>query len=402
MNIQIKFCALTLLFFSVVTNAQTLKKDIVRLDVKTQLEYCKVHTAKTLAAIPDDGHSIPRSIPNNSKEWKYVDYKDWTSGFWPGQLWFIYETTNDKKWAEAADKYTQYLLPLTESKATDHDLGFQVFNSFGNAYQLTGKKEYKAAVLRAADTLATLFNPKVGTILSWPHANYGGHNTIIDNMMNLELLFWASKHGGSKNLYKIAVKHAETTMQNHFRPDYSAYHVVVYDPETGKKLKGVTAQGYSDDSMWARGQAWAIYGFTMVYRETGDRKFIDFAHKVARVYLDHLPADQIPYWDFNAPDIPNAPKDASAAAITASALLELSTFTKDRTLKREYESKAMKMIRELTDHYQSRYQNDALLLHSTGHKPADSEINNSIIYADYYYLECLVRLEKLRWVKRFF
>lgn len=400
MKIRLEFLSLLLIatFFA---NGQTLKKDIVRLDLKTQLEYCKVHTLNTLSALPNDGKSLPRSIPAKSKEWSYVDYKDWTSGFWPGQLWYVYETSHDKKILAAAEKYTNYLLPLTNTKATDHDLGFQVFNSFGNAYQLTGKKEYKEAVLRVADTLATLFNAKVGTIQSWPHAKYGGHNTIIDNMMNLEMLFWASKHGGNKKLYDIAVKHAETTMQNHFRPDYSAYHVVVYDPETGQKIKGVTAQGLSDDSMWARGQAWAIYGFTMVYRETGDRKFRDFAHKLARVYLDRLPKDMIPYWDFNDTD-PQAPRDASAAAITASALLELATFTKDSKLKREYEEKAMKMITELTNHYQSRYVNNALLLHSTGHKPAGSEIDCSIIYADYYYMECLARLEKLMWVKRFF
>jgi unsaturated chondroitin disaccharide hydrolase len=400
MNIRSLLSGL-LLVSSVTASAQTLKKDIVRLDLRTQLEYCKVHTLNTLALIPNDGKSLPRSIPAKSKDWTYVDYKDWTSGFWPGQLWYIYETTHDKKILAAAEKYTQYLLPLSTSKASDHDLGFQIFSSYGNAFELTGKKEYKEVVLRAADTLASLFNPKVGTIQSWPHANYGGHNTIIDNMMNLELLFWASKHGGSKKLRDIAIKHAETTMQNHFRPDHTAYHVVVYNPETGQKIKGITAQGYSDESMWARGQAWAIYGFTMVYRETGDRKFLDFAHKLTRVYLDRLPKDQIPYWDFNDTD-PQASRDASAAAITASALLELATFTKTSMLKREYEEKAMKMITELTNHYQSRYENNALLLHSTGHKPAGSEIDCSIIYADYYYLQCLVRLEKLMWVKRFF
>ncbi len=401
MKIKLHFTGILLLacFFSF---AQTLKKDIVKLDAKRQIEYCGVQTTKTLALIPNDGKSLPRSIPAKGKDWKFVDYKDWTSGFWPGQLWYMYDLTGDKKWRAAAEKYTQYLEPLSVTRANDHDLGFQVFNSFGNGYALTGKKEYKAVVLKTADTLATLFNPVVGTLQSWPHNKYGGHNTIIDNMMNLELLFWASKHGGNKKLYDLAVKHAETTMQNHFRADYTAYHVVVYDTISGKKIKGLTAQGYADESMWARGQAWAIYGFTMVYRETGKRKFLDFAHKITRVYLDRLPADQIPYWDFNAPDIPNESKDASAAAITASALLELSTFTKDRKLKREYEDKAMKMITELTNRYQSRFVNSALLLHATGHKPADGEIDSSIIYADYYYLECLARLDKLMWVKRFF
>ncbi|MHA3787044.1 glycoside hydrolase family 88 protein [Flavobacterium hauense] len=394
MKLRLQFSALLLSVF-ISGYAQTLKKDIVRLDLKMQLKYCEAHTLKTMAAIPDDGKSLPRGIPLGSKDWKYVDYKDWTSGFWPGQLWLVYETSNNKKVLAAAEKYTQYLLPLTNSKATDHNLGFQIFSSFKNGYELTGKKEYKEAVLRAADTLATLFNPKIGTLQS------GSHNTTIDNMVSLELLFWAAKHGGGKELSKIAVKHAETTMQNHFRPDFTSYQLVAYDPETGQKIKGFTAQGYADESMWARGQACAIYGFTMVYRETGNRKFLDFAHKITRAYLDRLPSDLIPYWDFNDTD-PQATKDASAAAITASALLELATFTKDSKLKREYEEKAMKMITELTNKYQSRYDNDALLLHSTGNKRAGEEINSSVIYTDYYYMECLARLEKLMWVKRFF
>ncbi|MNE25395.1 Unsaturated glucuronyl hydrolase [compost metagenome] len=210
-------------------------------------------------------------------------------------------------------------------------------------------------------------------------------------------MFWASKNGGSKKLYDIAVKHAETTMANHFRSDNTSYHVIIYDYETGKKIKGRTAQGYSDDSMWARGQAWAIYGFTMTYRETKDAKFLDFAHKVARVYLDKLTTeDLVPYWDFNAPNIPNEPRDASAAAIVSSALLELSSYTKDKNLKAEYLAKAKKMIVSLSDNYQSHDANSAFLLHSTGHKPANSEIDCSINYADYYYLEALLRLQKLK------
>lgn len=364
--------------------------------IKEQLDYCAEQASKTLTVIPDDGTS-PRTVPSGSKDWKFVNYKDWTSGFWPGELWYLYEATGDKKWEKEADKFSQFLKPLSVSKANDHDLGFQIFNSFGNGYRLTKNKEYKAIILKTADTLATLFNPKVGTILSWPHNKYGGHNTIIDNMMNLELLFWASKNGGDKKLYDIAVKHAETTMNNHFRPDYSAYHVVIYDYETGKKIKGITAQGYSDDSMWARGQAWAIYGFTMVYRETKDPKFLDFAHKLAHVYLTRLTTDDlIPYWDFNAPGIPNEPRDASAAAIVSSALIELSSYTKDVTLKKEYLAKAKKMIVSLSNNYQSHDVNSAFLLHSTGHKPAGSEIDCSINYADYYYLEALLRLQKIK------
>lgn len=365
-------------------------------NIKKQLEYCARQASKTLNVIPDDGTS-PRTVPNGSKEWKFVDYKDWTSGFWPGELWYLYEATGDKKWEKEADKFSRFLIPLSVSKANDHDLGFQIFNSFGNGYRLTKNPEYKEIILKTADTLATLFNPKTGTILSWPHHKYEGHNTIIDNMMNLELLFWASKNGGNKKLYEMAVKHAETTMNNHFRPDHSSYHVVIYDNETGKKIKGMTAQGYSDDSMWARGQAWAIYGYTMVYRETKDPQFLDFAHKLARVYLDRLTTeDLIPYWDFNAPGIPNEPRDASAAAIVSSALIELSSYTREAKLQTEYLTKSKKMIVSLSDHYQSHDVNSAFLLHSTGHKPGGSEIDCAINYADYYYLEALLRLQKLK------
>jgi len=393
MSIKLKFLGMT---GAAMMAALGLKSDTgAGQDIQKQIEYCAAQATKTLATIPDTG-VLPRSIPNNAKYWKFVGYGDWTSGFWPGELWYLYEATGEQKFLIAADKYTRLLTPLSVNKASDHDLGFQVFNSFGNGYRITKDPGYKEIILRTADTLATLYNPKVGTIQSWPHNDHGGHNTIIDNMMNLELLFWASKNGGNKKLYDIAVKHAETTMANHFRDDHSAYHVLVYDPQTGQKIKGVTAQGFADDSMWARGQAWAIYGFTMVYRETKDPKFLEFANKVARVYLDRLPKDLIPYWDFNAPGIPNEPRDASAAAITASALLELSTLTADKSLKKEYRSKAEKMLAELSAKYQSHSLNNAFLMHSTGHKPAGSEIDCSIVYADYYYLEALLRLKKMQ------
>lgn len=384
MNLKLPLLIATMF---VMTNA------IAQNKTESALVFCEKQAAKTLQEIPSDG-KLPRRILTNDTTWQTIDYKDWTSGFWPGILWYCYEASGNEKFKTEAEKFSDYLKPLSMTKADDHDLGFQVFNSFGNGYRLTKTPEYKAIILRTADSLAKLYNPNVGTILSWPHNNYGGHNTIIDNMMNLELLFWASKNGGDKKLYDIAVRHAETTMQNHFRPDYSSYHVVVYDPKTGKKIKGVTAQGYNDDSMWARGQAWAIYGFTMVYRETKDPKFLEFAHKIARVYLDRLPADLIPYWDFNAPGIPDQPRDASAGAIVASALIELSSFTSEKKLKQEYLDKSNQMVSELSNHYQN-HKGDAFLLHATGHKPAGSEIDCSIIYADYYYLEALLRLKKI-------
>lgn len=361
--------------------------------------YFTEQAQKTLSQIPVGPNNIPRNVDARKSTWRFVNYKDWTSGFWPGVLWYLYEATGDEKWNREADRFSQLLTPLSLTKAADHDLGFQVFNSFGNGYRLTKNEAYKQTILRTADTLARLYNPKVGTINSWPgmvkHKGWP-HNTIIDNMINLELLFWASKNGGGKHLYDIAVKHAQVTMANHFRPDYTSYHVVVYDTLTGKKIKGVTHQGNADDSMWARGQSWAIYGYSMCYRETGNKEFLDFAEKVADVYLDKLPADLIPYWDFNAPDIPAAPRDASAAAITASALLELSTFVKDKNKANNYRNKAEGMLKELSsDRYLSKDKNSSFLLHSTGHKPNGTEIDASIIYADYYYLEALLRLKKL-------
>jgi len=364
-------------------------------------DYCITQAGKTLKTLPADSSQIPRSIANGKTGWRFVNYRDWTCGFWPGILWYTYEYTHNDTWKQAAQRYSRALFPLVDSAAIDHDLGFQVFTSIGNGYRLTHDTAYKTILLRAADTLAKLFNPKVGTILSWPRQVPGvdwplRHNTIMDNMINLELLFWAARNGGDKKLYDMAVKHATTTMQNHFRPDFTSYHVVVYDTATGKKIKGITHQGFSDSSMWARGQSWAIYGFTMVYRETKDKRFLDFAQQVTDVYLKKLPADRIPYWDFNASNIPDEPRDASAAAVTASALLELSTFVTDKAKAAYYKEQAEQMLQTLsTAAYQSREVNNAFLLHSTGHKPNGGEIDASIIYADYYYIEALLRLKKL-------
>jgi unsaturated chondroitin disaccharide hydrolase len=371
------------------------------LDVDQELNYCNEQIQKTLSRIGDTT-MMPRNILAGQSEWNLVPVKieEWTVGFWPGILWYNYENTKSEEMLEAARHYTDILEPLTTLPAYDHDLGFQVFCSYGNGYRLTGDEKYKQIILNAADTLATLFNPKVGTILSWPREvepNNWPHNTIIDNMLNLEMLYWAAANGENKELYDIATKHAETTMKYHFREDGSSYHVAVYDTIDGHFIKGVTHQGYADDTMWARGQAWAIYGFTMVYRETKDKKFLRFAEKVTDIYLKRLPEDYVPYWDFDAPDIPDEPKDASAASIVASALLELSQLEDDPVKAVDYRNAAVNMLITLSsDEYQSREKNSAFLLRSVGHKPNGSEINASINYADYYYIEALTRLSNLK------
>ena len=375
------------------------------LDVNKALDYCAAQAQRTLTELKTDSGidytMMPRNIMADEHHWncRKATKEEWCAGFWPGVLWYDYEYTQDKHILEEAKKFTNSLEFLSQIPAYDHDLGFLVFCSYGNGYRLTKNPAYKKVILDTADSLSALFNPVVGTMLSWPREvepRNWPHNTIMDNMINLEMLFWAAKNGGNPYLYDIAVSHADKTMKCHFRPDYTSYHVAVYDTITGNLIKGVTHQGYADSTMWARGQAWAIYGYTVVYRETKDPKYLDFAQKVTDVYLERLPEDKVPYWDFDDPSIPNAPRDASAAAVVASSLLELSTYLPNGTGKR-YRDAAIEMLTSLSsDNYQSGKSNPAFLLHSTGHWPAHSEIDASIIYADYYYIEALLRLKRLQ------
>ena len=375
------------------------------LDVNKALDYCAKQTQRTLTELETDSGidytMMPRNIMADEQHWncRKATKEEWCAGFWPGVLWYDYEYTKDKQVLEEAENFTHSLKFLSHIPAYDHDLGFLVFCSYGNGYRLTKNPAYKQVILDTADTLATLFNPIVGTILSWPREvepRNWPHNTIMDNMINLEMLFWAAKNGGNPYLYDIAVSHANKTMKSQFRPDYTSYHVAVYDTITGNLIKGVTHQGYADSTMWARGQAWAIYGYTVVYRETKDPKYLDFAQKVTDVYLDRLPEDKVPYWDFDDPSIPNAPRDASAGAVVASALLELSTYLPNGTGKR-YKDAAIEMLTSLSsDSYQSGESKPSFLLHSVGHWPNHSEIDASIIYADYYYIEALLRLKRLQ------
>ncbi len=375
--------------------------------VDKALTYCDSQVKRSLVQLKELGggeiqyNMMPRNILKSLDTWKLnkASAAEWCAGFWPGVLWYDYEATGDATIRQEAEKFTSSLEFLAYEPAYDHDLGFLVFCSYGNGYRLTGNEEYKDIILKVSDTLATLFNPKVGTILSWPREvepNNWPHNTIIDNMINLEMMFWAAKNGGEehKYLYDMAVSHADVTMAHQFKPDYSNYHVTVYDTISGKFIKGVTHQGYKDESMWARGQAWGIYGFTIVYRETQDKKYMDFAEKLTDAYLKDLPADYIPYWDFSAPGIPDAPRDASAAAVVASALMDLGRYMGNEKGE-QYVAAAEKMLASLSSPaYQCGDAKPALLDHSTGHHPAGSEIDASIIYADYYYMEALVKYKK--------
>ena len=413
---RILFCMATIAIsqISMAQKVQTAAQ-VPTLDVDKQLQYCHKQVKRALAELQQkdvfyDYTMEPRNILKGDKQkgWncRKMD-KDWCSGFWPGILWMDYQNTKDEAVKKTAEGYTESLKGIAYRPCHDHDIGFLMFCSYGKGYEVNHSPEYKKIILASADSLATLFNPIVGTILSWPRMverEHWPHNTIIDNMMNLDLMFWASKNGGNKLLYDLAVTHAKTTMKNHFRPDGSCYHVAVYDTINGDLIKGVTHQGYADNSMWARGQAWAIYGYTMVYRYTKNKMFLDFAQKVTDIYIKRLKEtsdDMIPLWDMDDPrGVKLAPKDVSAACIVADALLELQQYV-DKEKCDEYSLFALLSLAQLsTDKYQSGKKNVAFLMHSTGHHPAKSEIDASIIYADYYYMEALVKVKMLGLLNR--
>lgn len=366
----------------------------IEFDPEESLNYCTRKLEKTLPSLPDPSRS-PRNIPAGESAWSTVGIDDWTSGYFPGILWYAYEYTGDEKLGQQAARFTRVLRSLPETVG-NHDLGIMTFASMANAYRLTGDTLYRNTLLRAAEKLSQLYNPVVGTIHSWPYmvkSKGWPHNTIIDNMINIELLFWAARNGGDRRFYDIACKHARTTLANQFRDDFSTYHVVVYDTISGKAIRQITHQGYADSSMWARGQAWAVYGFTTAYRESREPDFLHAAQRAADIYLKRLPDDGIPYWDFDDPAIPGAPKDASAAAVMASGLIELSRLSEDEKSRHIYREAAEKMLGTLSsESYRSGDTNQAFLLHCVGHKPHGSEIDASIVYGDYYYIEALMRL----------
>lgn len=328
----------------------------------------------------------------------YISKEDWTSGFFPGSLWYLYELTKDKRWKTFATKYTEALDSL-KFLTNHHDIGFIIGCSYGNAFRLTGNEKYREVIVQAARSLSNRFRPTAGVIQSWD-VNEGNWQAkrgwecpvIIDNLMNLELLFEATKFSGDSSFYRMAISHADQTMRTHFRPDYSCWHVVDYSLTDGSVRRRQTAQGYSDDSAWARGQAWAIYGYTMCYRETGNHKYLEQAEKAFEFIAKHpnLPKDKIPYWDFNAPKIPSEFRDVSSAAIVASALYELSTYNRQKY----YKAWADSIMKSLADHnYRAKLGENGnfILKHSVGSIPHKSEIDVPLNYADYYFLEALKR-----------
>ena len=324
--------------------------------------------------------------------------KWWCSGFFPGTLWLVYEYTGDEKFRALAQRETAKVEPI-KWVTNDHDVGFQINCSFGQQYRLTGDAHAREVMLTAAHSLATRFNPTVGCIRSWDFQLKGSdwqYPVIIDNMMNLELLMSVAAMENEPELARVAVSHANTTMKNHYRPDYTTYHLVDYNPADGSVNRRQTVQGYADESAWARGQAWSLYGFTMMYRFTRDTAYLDRAVAVADMLLSRLPKDGIPYWDFDSPTIPDDYKDASAASVMASAFVELAGYVQDGT---SYLKMAERQLRTLSsEEYlaQSGTNGGFILKHSVGNKPGNSEVDVPLTYADYYFLEALSRMISVR------
>jgi rhamnogalacturonyl hydrolase YesR len=367
--------------------------------VEHALDVAQVQSLTMALSLKDLPGRLPKTLTPDGKletcgpEW-------WTSGFFPGILWYLYESTGEQGLKSWAQEYT-LRVESQKSVTSHHDVGFMIFSSFGNGYRLTKDPEYRQVLKTAALSLGSRFNPVIGAIRSWdkaPWTSQWQYPVIIDNMMNLEILMWAAREFGIKDFARIATTHANTTMRHHFREDYSTYHVVSYDTNTGKPELKQTAQGYSHESTWARGQAWGLYGFTMMYRETGDTAYLNQARGMADFIINHpnLPDDKIPYWDFDAPGMPNQPRDASAAAIICSALLELGRYV-DKARSDAYRAVAETQIRHLSSPpylAEKGTNGNFILKHGVGHKPNGTEVDVPLPYADYYFVESLMRYKK--------
>ncbi len=350
-----------------------------------------------VAAARDPAAGYPRATRANGS-WGTKPLSEWTTGFFPGALWLLYEHTGDRTLRAQAERW-MLPLPAIFAGTYSHDLGFQFLPTFATAYRLTGEERFRPPALEAARLLAGRFNPKVGAIKSWDWMDpKRPFPVIVDNMMNLELLLWGARHGGDTAWLRMARQHARTTIAHHVRPDGGSFHVVVFDTATGRVLERITHQGYADSTTWARGQAWLLHGFTIMYRETGDAAFLNTARRAADYFLDHLPPDGVPCWDFQAPDCPGGTgdRDASAGAIAASGLLELAQLASAADGAR-YRAAAVHMLTTLTSPpYAAGTPSEALLLHATGHRPAGSEVDVALIYGDYYLVQALMRFQRMR------
>ena len=359
------------------------------------------HQAVAMAEyLGDQEDRLPRSYVAEKDEIITSNSNWWCSGFFPGVLWYLYEYTGDPAHRELAETYSARV-EKEKFNSYDHDIGFQINCSFGNGYRLTGREDYREVLKVAGESALKRFNPSLGVIKSWDsNPQKWQYPVIVDNMMNLELLMWNYHETGNQIFIDVAVSHSDKTLEHHYRPDHSSYHVVSYDTLSGIPHMKQTHQGASDESIWARGNAWGLYGYVVMYRETKKPGYLDQANAIAQLMMDHpnMPEDGIPYWDYLAPEIPGALRDASAGAIMASALIELSTLTEGE-LSSRYLAFAEKQLTALSSpEYLAEPGTNGffILKRSVGHLPGKSEVDVPLTYADYYFVEALLRYKALK------
>ena len=374
------------------------KQEPLSVLIEDRLSHSKAQYKLMAQSLMDEPDRLPRSYNAMMDRLITSNQYWWCSGFVPGTLWYLYEYSNCPQILDYARNYTSRVESVQHYRG-DHDLGFMLYCSFGNGYRLTGDTTYRRIMLVGAESLISRFYPSVGAIMSWNPNNRWRFPVIIDNMMNLEFLFWATKASGDPKYHDISISHAEVSMKHFFRDDFSTYHVVSFDPETGAPEVKNTHQGFANESAWARGQSWGFYGFVMMYRETQDVRYLELAKNIANFLINHpnMPEDKIPYWDYNAPNIPHAFRDASSGAIMMSALIELSGYVDDK-LAKTYLDVAETQIRTLsspTFFAELGTNGNFILKNSVGHLPGNSEVDVPLTYADYYYIEGLMRYRAL-------
>lgn len=384
------------------TSKQTTAQNIVW--PSEDVAFCEAALDNAAVQLNDfrNTYTNPSKIPTafTDGKTKFTEPRGWTSGFVAGSYWYLYEHTQDDTWLNSAVNWTNALKDQQYNRRT-HDVGFIMYNSYGNGLRLTNNETYSPLLVSTARTLMERYNDTIGATYSWSFGKWE-FPVIIDNMMNLELLFFASQASGDPKFYNAAVSHATVSMKHHFRPDHSSYHLVNYNRVTGLPNSKQTVQGIADDSPWARGQGWGAYGYTMVYRFTKDEKFLNHAKNIADFMLNHknMPEDLVPYFDFHAPDYPDVVnyRDSSAASLFASALLELADYVEDDDASR-YREAALKILRSLSspEYLAGKGENGHFLLkQATGNYPRDLDLNSALNYGDYYYLEALNRCKGLK------
>jgi unsaturated chondroitin disaccharide hydrolase len=360
-------------------------------DIATDLSFIETQVTKTLTSLGSPASGYPVS-GGDSGTWTTTTpssgSQGWTTGFFPGQLWLLYQATGSQQWLTAAQAWTAPLASQAGGRPIDPtDIGFIIGTSFGNGYRLTGDPSYKSVLVTTGNSLASLYNPNVGAVRSWTFPQYQ-FPVIIDSMMTLGPLQWGASNGGSSTWAGIAATHAQTVTTNLVRSDGSTFEVADFDPTTGALLSQGTFAGFSDSSTWARGQAWALYGFVQAYQTSNDPAFLTTAEEVASYFVGHSPANGIPPWDFDAPG--TQPVDTSAAAIAADGLVMLSTVAGTSALKAEYLTDAENILGSLSSLYLGPASGESVLFDGF---PGNGGTNTALIYGDYYFTEALLRLQ---------